>query len=106
MSGPNDPISPDGLHKRIRAEAAAVRALEAGDWQDIEACPALRAFLDAAMARIEASAPAFVDFEGSRYWLCVRLDATIGIHDTPAAALPLALVRSEGVRWVGHKPGH
>lgn len=94
-----------GIHERIRIDAEELRALAGAGFTDVAQRPALAGLLEAAMASIEASLPAFVDYEGHRYWLCVRVLAEIGVHDSPGAARPLARVVSTG-RWSGHRPGH
>jgi len=93
------------VHERIRIEADEVRALNTGDYSDIESRPALAALLAAAMDRIEGSIPAFIDYEGRRYWLRVRVLADVGVHASPGEALPMIRALSYG-KWAGHRPGH
>jgi hypothetical protein len=93
------------VHERIRIEAAEVRALDTGDFSEIESRPAIAALLMAAMDRVEASIPAFIDYEGRRYWLRVRVLADIGVHASPGEALPMMRALSCG-KWAGHRPGH
>ena len=93
------------VHERIRIEADKVRGLDAGGASAIESHPALAGLMAAAMDRIEASIPAFIDYEGRRYWLRVRALAEIAVHASPAEALPMFQGLSCG-NMAGHRPGH
>jgi hypothetical protein len=104
-SGGNKTSAVPDVHERIRIEADEVRKLNSGDYSDIESRPALAALLAATMDRIEASIPAFIDYEGRRYWLRMRVLADIGVHASPGEALPIIQALSCG-KWAGHRPGH
>ena len=93
------------VHERIRREADEVRALPSATFSDVEARPALSGLMESVMDGVEAAVPSFIDHQGRRYWIRVRVMADIGVYASPGDALPMVRAMSAGP-WAGHKPGH
>jgi len=99
------PVRTDDAHERIRAEVATIRSGPVGAELDPGRHPELRALLETAMCAIETAVPKSIEHRGRRYWIRVRVDTILGIHDSPGSAEPMILTRCAG-NWSGHRPGH
>lgn len=96
------------VHDLIEQEASAIQAAAArlnGDYR--REFPNAAALVDAAITALEDSLPDRLDYEGRIYRLRARLVAVdVGFHVDVARAKPMLRVVTEGVRWLGFKPGH
>ena len=89
---------------------AECRALQSNDWpagDTFAAYPHALALIEAAIAAIEASLPDGFEHEGKTYRLRTMLKRIdLGVFIDPASARPLLRLETEGLRWLGFKPGH
>jgi hypothetical protein len=91
----------------LEAECRALQSNHRPGWDTFAAYPHALALVEAAIAAIEENIPAEFEHEGKTYRLRTRLKRIdLGIHIDPASAKPLLRLETEGLRWLGFKPGH
>ncbi|MDE2176102.1 MAG: hypothetical protein KGJ54_12590 [Betaproteobacteria bacterium] len=96
---------PDFLAK-LASECAAVMAQPLGQ-AEVSRYPLAVALVEDAMTALETAIPARFEHEGRTYMLRSRLVAVdLGIHPDASSATPMLRLRTEGLRWLGYRPGH